>query len=135
MPGVERILNPSLFPVGQEFFHSHASMTLFPNLVAFSLRVTHVPFETGLLLWHAASLLLLLLACCKLSRLLFQSERAQWGATCLIAGLLTIPVAGTALYIMDQYLNPRNLAAFAAVFAVTMMLQKKYVWAAAWIAL
>ena len=40
LPGVERILNPTLFPVGQEFFQSHASMTLFPNLVAFSLRAT-----------------------------------------------------------------------------------------------
>ena len=34
---------------------------------------------------------------------------------------------------MDQYLNPRNLAAFAAVFAVTRVLQKKYARAAAWI--
>ena len=41
--------------------------------------------------------------------------------------LLTIPVAGTALYIMDQYLNPRNLAAFAVIFAVARTLEKKYV--------
>ena len=52
----------------------------------------------------------------------------------LIAALLTIPVAGTALYIMDQYLNPRNLAAFAAVFAVARILEKKYLRALAWIA-
>jgi hypothetical protein len=51
----------------------------------------------------------------------------------LIASLLTLPVAGTALYLMDQYLNPRNLAAFAAVFAVTRVLEKKYARAAAWI--
>jgi hypothetical protein len=42
-------------------------------------------------------------------------------------------VAGTALYLMDQYLNPRNLAAFAAVFAVTRVLEKKYARAVAWI--
>jgi hypothetical protein len=40
LPGIERILNPVLFPVGQEFFQSHARMTLFPNLVALSLRAT-----------------------------------------------------------------------------------------------
>jgi hypothetical protein len=34
---------------------------------------------------------------------------------------------------MDQYLNPRNLAAFAAVFAVTRVLEKKYARAALWI--
>jgi len=134
LPGVERILDPSLFPVGQEFFRSHASMTLFPNLVAFSLRVTHVPFEIGLLAWQIASIFLLLLACWQLSGLLFESARARWGSVCLIAALLTIPVAGTALYIMDQYLNPRNLAAFAAVFAVARILQKRYLRALAWIA-
>ena len=134
LPGVEKILNPSLFPVGQEFFRSHANMTLFPNLVAFSLRVTHLPFETGVFTWHVASIFLLLLACWQLSGLLFESARARWGSVCLIAALLTTPVAGTALYIMDQYLNPRNLAAFAAVFAVARILEKKYLRALAWIA-
>jgi len=133
LPGVERILNPQLFPVGREFFQSHASMTLFPNLVAWSLRATHLPFEAGLFLWHVASVFLLLMACWELSGVLFSTARARWGAVCLIAGLLTLPVAGTSLYIMDQYLNPRNLSAFAGVFALARMLQKKYVWAAAWI--
>jgi hypothetical protein len=133
LPGVERILNPALFPVGQEFFRSHASMTLFPNLVAFSLRMTHLPFELGLFAWQIASIFLLLLACWQLSGMLFGGTRARWGSACLIAGLLTTPVAGTALYIMDQYLNPRNLAAFAAVFAVARILEKKYVRALAWI--
>jgi hypothetical protein len=130
---VERILNPSLFPQGQEFFQSHASMTLFPNLVAFSLGATHIPLEVGLLIWHLASVFLLLVACWKLSGLLFGSARARYGSVCLMAALLTVPVAGTALYIMDQYLNPRNLAAFASVFAVTGILQKKYIRAVAWI--
>jgi hypothetical protein len=133
LPGVERILNPQLFPVGQEFFKSHASMTLFPNLVAGSMRVTHLPFETGLFLWHVVSIFLLLLACRELSCILFTSARARWGAVCLIAGLLTIPVSGTALYIMDQYLNPRNLAAFAGIFAVARTVEKKYVRALLWV--
>lgn len=134
LPGVESLLNPSLFPVGREFFRSHASMTLFPNLIATSLGIAHLPFEVGLLLWHLASTFLLLLACWQLSQLLFETASARWGSVCLVAGLLTVPVAGTALYIADQYLNPRNLAAFAAVFAVTAILQKKYVRALAWIA-
>ena len=134
LPGVERILDPSLFPVGREFFQSHASMTLFPNLVAFSLRVTHLRFETGLMAWHVASIFLLLLACWQLASILFSTTRARLGSACLIAGLLTVPVAGTALYIMDQYLNPRNLAAFAAVFAVTKILERRYLGALAWVA-
>jgi hypothetical protein len=136
LPGVEKILHPGLFPVGQEFFASHASLTIFPNLVAFSLRVTHLPMAYGLFLWHLASIFLLLLACWELSGLLFPSAhtKARWCGVCLVAALLTIPVAGTALYIMDQYLNPRNLAAFAAIFAVSRILEKKYVWAVLWLA-
>jgi hypothetical protein len=134
LPGVEKILHPRLFPAGQEFFASHASLTIFPNLIAFSLRLTHLPMEAGLFLWHLASIFLLLLACWELGSLFFPSARARWGGVCLVAAVLTIPVAGTALYIMDQYLNPRNLAAFAAIFAVARTLEKKYVRVALWLA-
>jgi hypothetical protein len=134
LPGVEKILHPALFPVGQEFFRSHASMTLFPNVVAFFLRVTHLSMEGGLFLWHVASIFLLLLACWELSGIFFSSARARWCAVCLIASLLSIPVAGTALYIMDQYLNPRNLAAFAGIFMLARTLEKKYVRASLWLA-
>ena len=126
LPGVEKILHPELFPVGREFFASHASLTLFPNLVAFSLRLTHLPFEAGLFLWHLASIFFLLLACWELSGKCFPSFRARWCGVALVAALLTIPVAGTALYVMDQYLNPRKLTAFAGVFAVVRVLEKKF---------
>jgi hypothetical protein len=138
LPGVEKILRPELFPTGQEFFRSHASLTLFPNLIAFSLRLTHLPLEVGLFLWHVASVFLLLLACWELSGLFFSSAgssnaKTRWGGVCLVAALLTIPVAGTALYVMDQYLNPRNLAAFAGIFMVARTLEKKYVRALFWL--
>ena len=92
-----------------------------------SIRVTHLPLEAAIFLWHVASIFLLLTACWQLSGLLFPGRRsARWCGVCLVAALFTIPVAGTALYLMDQYLNPRNLAAFAGIFAVTRMLEKKY---------
>ena len=134
LPGVERILNPSLFPVGQVFFQSHASMTLFPNLVALSARISHLPLEAVLFVWQLASINLLLLSCWQLSKMCFSSERACIGSVTLVAGLLSIPVAGTALYIVDQYLNPRNLAAFAVVFAVARTLESKYIRAMLWMA-
>jgi hypothetical protein len=133
LPGMEKILSPRLFPVGQEFFQAHARMTLFPNLFALFLRITHLPMEAGLLLWQVASMYLLLLGCWQLAGSLFPSVRARWGGVCLVAVLLTIPVAGTALYIMDQYVNPRNLAAFAGVFAVTRLLEKKYLGMLLWL--
>lgn len=134
LPGVERILHPELFPVGQEFFESHAHMTLFPNLIAFSVRVTHLPLEWGLFLWQVGSIFLLALACWELSGMLFPNRtQARCSAVCLVGALLTLPVAGTSLYIMDQYLNPRNLAAFAGIFVLTRTLEKKYVRALLWL--
>jgi len=85
------------------------------------------------MLWYGASIFLLLLGCWQLSRRLFSTARARWSAVAMVAALLTLPVAGTALYIMDQYTNPRNLAAFAGVFAITRTLERKYVRAGLWL--
>ena len=133
LPGVEKILNPQLFPFGAEFFQSHAHLTLFPNLIAVSVRATHLPLDVVLLLWQVASIFLLLLACWQLSGKCFTDLKARWAGVALVAGLLTLPIAGTALYILDQYINPRNLVAFAAIFAVTRTVEKKYVRAGLWL--
>ncbi|MFI5102359.1 MAG: hypothetical protein ACHP9V_03205 [Terriglobales bacterium] len=138
LPGVLKILNPSLFPANAEFFGEHAGHTLYPNLIAFSVRATHLPLPWAAFLWHLLSIFLLLAACWRLATALFESplfeeERARWAAVALMAALLTLPIAGTALYILDQFLNPRNLAAFAAVFAVAEVLHRKHVSSALWL--
>ena len=134
LPGVEKALHPQLFPEGGEFFESHAGLTLFPDLIAFSIRLTHLPLEGALFAWHLASIFLFLLACWELSGALFETAVARWGAVALLASLLTLPVAGTALYVIDQYLNPRNLAAFAGLFALCRALERKYLGAGMWLA-
>jgi len=130
LPGVEKVLDPELFPFGAEFFQSHAQLTLFPNLLAALVVVTHLPLELVLFVVHVASVFLLLLACWELSGKCFPDARARWAGVALIAGLLTLPVAGTALYIMDQYVNPRNLSAFAVIFCIARVVDRKYLQAA-----
>lgn len=130
LPGVEKLLHPELFPFNAQFFAEHADHTLFPNLMAGSVRLTHLPLPCVLFFWQLASVFLLLLACWELSGKCFPNETARWVGVSLIAALLTLPVAGTALYILDQYVNPRNLAAFATVFAIVKVLDKKFVQAA-----
>ncbi|HXW93993.1 MAG TPA: hypothetical protein VEK33_25810 [Terriglobales bacterium] len=131
LPGVEKLLHPELFPFNAQFFEPHANATFFPNLIAASIRLSHLPFDTALLLWHLATIFLFLLACSELSGRCFADAKARWAGVALMAALLTLPVAGTALYIMDQYLNPRNLSAFATIFAVVRTLDRKY-FQAAW---
>ncbi len=139
LPGVQKILNPNLFPVNSEFFGEHAEHSFYPNLVASSVRITHLPLPWVALLWHLISIFLLLAASWRLATAFFPSEStdaewARWGAVLLMTTMLTLPIAGTALYIMDQFLNPRNLAAFAALFAVAEMLHRRYGRAVLWLA-
>lgn len=134
LPGVEKILHPELFPFGSQFFESHAHLTLFPNLIAASIKITHLSLDAALFMWQLASIFLLLLACWLVSGKCFADPNARWSGVVLVAALLTLPVAGTALYILDQYVNPRNLAAFAAIFAIAKVLDQKYVSASLWLA-
>lgn len=134
LPGVLKILNPSLYPLNTQFFEEHAGHTLYPNLIATSVRVTHLPLPWAAFIWQVASIFLILAATWRLASALFEEEQAHWAAACLMAALLTLPVAGTSLYILDQYLNPRNLAAFAALFAVAEVLHRRYVIAILWLA-
>lgn len=127
LPGVEKLLHPELFPFDAQFFADHAGHTLFPDLIAASVRLTHLPLTAMLFFWQLVSIFLLLLACWQLSGRCFPDKTARWTGVSLIAALLTLPIAGTALYILDQYVNPRNLAAFAMIFAIVKILDKKFI--------
>ncbi len=134
VPGIKKLLSPNLYPSNQAFFASHASMTLYPNLIAGSARLTHLSLEWVLLIWHFLCMFLLLAGCFRLGKLCFGSRRAAWAAAIFVAVLLTMPVAGTALYIMDQYVNPRSFSTATAVWIVVSALEKKYFRAALWVA-
>lgn len=134
LPGIQKVLNPALYPYNQEFFASHARMTLFPQLIAGSVRLFHLPLDWGVLLWHWFSIFLLLVACWHLGRLCFSSVAARWGGVALVGSLLTIPVAGTALYIMDEYLTTRSLSTPAVLFIVVNTVERKFLRAILWAA-
>ena len=132
VPAVKQILHPGLYPYNAQFFASHAHMTLYPQLIAASVRLTHLPLDWAFLLWHAGCIFLLLLACWHLGGLVFDGPLARWGGVALVAALLTLPVAGTALYIMDEYVNPRSLSTPAVLFLIIDCAERKYWRALAW---
>lgn len=135
LPGIKQALNPHLYPHNQAFFASHAHLTLFPNLIAASVRLSHVSLDYAVLAWHLLSVFLLLLACWQIARLCFASPRARWGAAAMVAALLTIPVAGTRLYMMDQYPNPRSLSAPMLLLAIVSAVEHKWIRAGLWVAI
>jgi len=133
VPGIKKVLNPALYPYNDTFFLSHAKLTFFPNLIAGSVRLTHLPLEWTLLVWQLGCIFSLLFASWKLGQVCFGSPRAGWGSTLLVASLLTMPVAGTALYIMDQYLNTRSFSTAAVLWIVLAAAQRKYWRATFWL--
>jgi hypothetical protein len=132
LPGIKKLLNPGLYAQNAGFFASHAGMTVFPELIAASVRITHLPFDWALLAWQFLCIVVLLLGCWKIGRLAFGEGPASWGGVALVASLLTIPVAGTSLYIMDQYLNTRSLSAAAVLMMVASAGERRYVRAGCW---
>ena len=86
--------------------------------------------DWAIFLWHFACIFLLLVGCWRISRICFRDGRAPWGSVALAAALLTIPVAGTALYIMDQYLNPRDMSTAAIVLLLAEAMRRRFVFAA-----
>ena len=126
LPGVEKLLHPQLFPFNAQFFEAHAQSTWYPNFIAASVRLTHLPLDVVLFAWQLVSIFLFLLGCRQLIGMCFTQERARWAGVALVAALLTLPVSGTALYILDQYLNPRSFSAFLSLFAIVKAIDKKY---------
>jgi len=133
VPGIKKLLHPALYPFNDEFFAAHASRTLFPRLIATSVKLTHLPFDYALLSWHLLSIFLFLLACWRIATHCFPDITARWGAVLLVAATLTVPVAGTALFLLDPYLNPRSLSAPAILFALANVLESQYLSAALWL--
>jgi hypothetical protein len=127
LPAVVKHLNSALYPFNDQYFMSHARMTLFAPIVAASVRITHLPLDWAIFLWHFACIFLLLLGCWRISRICFRDGRAPWGSVALVAALLTIPVAGTALYIIDQYLNPRDMSTAAIILLLAEAMKRRFV--------
>lgn len=132
LPAIKRMLNPALFPVDSCFFESQTRGFLLLRAVAFSARVTHLPVEVIQLIWHVAAIFVLLAGAWSIACRCFSEFRDRATAVALVAVLLTMPVAGTSLYIADQHLHPRTLATGALLFCISATLRESFTRAAFW---
>src|SRR5579884_2742010 len=71
VPAIKKQLNPGLYPKDAEFFLFPAQLSIFATMVAKSVRVTRLPLEYLLLLWHMLTISLFFAACWRLCRLCF----------------------------------------------------------------
>jgi hypothetical protein len=126
LAAIKRDLNPALFPHDSEFFAVQLQATIFDKVVAASVRSTHLPLGWMIFAWHYIAIFLVLLGCWRVSRRCFREEHSPWASVTLVTVLLTLPVAGSALYLVDQNLHPRALATAAILAAVVATLDRKY---------
>ena len=122
LSAVKADLNPALFPHNADFFRLQMQATAFDGLMAHFVRWTHMPLAWAELVWQLVALFLILWAVKKIANLLFRDSSARWAAVAMVAGVFTLPVAGTALYMADQHLHPRTLATAMILLAVWRIL-------------
>jgi hypothetical protein len=125
LSAVKSDLNPALFPHDSEFFRLQLQATVFDSWVASFVRVTHIPVAASELLLQLATILLTLFACWRIARSLFAEERAQWAGVALVGAMFTLPVAGTALYILDSHLHARSVATALILMTVSWIIEGK----------
>jgi hypothetical protein len=132
LPAIKKLLNPSLFPYDADFFMGQARYTALPFLVVSSVRLTHASLVWAEFGWQFAALFLMLFGCYRVARSCFPESLDQWGGVALVAILLTLPVAGTGLYLGDQHLHPRTLSTAAILFSIVDALDRRVATALAW---
>ncbi len=125
LAAIKRNLNPALFPHDAEFFRLQFQATIFDKLIAWSVRLSHVPLAWAALLWQFAAIFFLLHGCWRIARRCFSQPQAQWAAVATVAALLTLPVSGVGITLADQYLHPRTLATAAILAAVVAVLDRR----------
>ena len=122
LSGIKSHLNPALYPQNAQFFRVELEATLFDNFVAGAVRLTHVPLAGTELVIQFGTVVLILFACLRIARKLFDEERAAWAGVAMVGAMLTLPVAGTGLTLADQHLHPRNAATALILLAISKVL-------------
>lgn len=133
IPAIKKAFDRHLYPFGAEFFLSHAHLSILSPLVGGSARLLHISVESAVLLWYVGCIFLILIAGWQLAQTFFSTARAHWGAVALLASLLPVPVAGTALVLSDNYLTARSFSAPLALLSIGCMLRGRLRLAVLWL--
>lgn len=121
LPAIKAHLNPALYSHDGIFFQPQAKATLFDELVAGTARVLHAPVDWTVFVYYLGSLLVFYSGLWALAARLLPGFEARLGGMLLVGALLTLPIAGTCIFITDQHLHPRTLATALILFAAAKL--------------
>ncbi len=125
LPAIKQQLDPALYPHDSAFFLAQTRWTLLDELVAYSVRLTQLPLDLCVFLWHLLAIYLVLVACRQLARRCFAALATQWAAVAAVAAARLLPVAGTQIHLTERYLHARDLATAALLFALVAVLDQR----------
>ncbi|HEV2135950.1 MAG TPA: hypothetical protein VGR47_17060 [Terracidiphilus sp.] len=125
LAAVQSDVHPALFPHDAAFFKLQMQASAFDSATAEFVRITHIPVSWTELLGQLLAIFLILWACQSIAKKFFDRAEVRWAGVAMMAAMLTLPVAGTALYIADQHLHPRNLATAFILLATDRVLAGK----------
>lgn len=125
LSAIQRRLHPALYPHDFRFFTLQMQASIFDRVMAGIVRITHIPVPAAELAGQCLAAFLLLWGCLAIARRCFPTPAGQWAGVALTGVLFTMPVAGTALYIFDQYLHPRAIATVLILAAIIAVLNRR----------
>src|SRR3954452_7188435 len=122
LPAIKKILDPSLYPRDSEFFMGQARGTALPWIIAGLTRLSHAPLPWVVITAQFASIYAFLGGCWMIASRCFPVRRQRWAGVALVTALLTLPVAGTSIYLADQHVHPRTVACALVLMAIAWAL-------------
>jgi hypothetical protein len=121
LPAIKAHVNPALYTHDTIFFGPQTKPTLFDDLVAATVRLSHAPVDWTVFVYYLGTLLTFFAGLWALAAQLFPGFRARLAGVLLTAVLLTLPIAGTCIFIVDQHLHPRTPATALILFAAALL--------------
>jgi len=125
LTAIKADLNPALLPHDAPFFQLQMHASVFPEMMVHFVQLTRMPLPWAELLWQLISIALILWGCWSIICQIFEETAARWAGLAMVSAMFTLPVAGTALFIVDQYLHPRAIATAMILFGVSRILAGK----------
>lgn len=126
LSAIQRRLDPALYPHDHRFFTLQMQASLFDRAMAAWVRATHISVAWSEMLGQCVAALLLLWGGLRIARRCFPAAAGPWAGVALLGVLFSMPVAGTALYIFDQYLHPRAIATALILAAIVAVLDRRF---------
>ncbi len=124
--GIRKLADPALYKPDGAFVLAHTQLSVFAHLLALVVRLAHMPLGLLLLITHLASIYLFLFACWSLARRIFSSPAGCWCAVAAASVCFTLPIAGTALALMDPYVTARSFSTPLGLLALAAAIDRAW---------